>query len=268
MKPCDFSSALRIASAVALLAWPAAAPLAQDLPVPPCAGEAFPAAGGVGESLEQLVRVDDEALDDWSPPSCTGWEAGPATALLAASGRFSMAGDSSVFADRVAAISSMTDLQYWSATRSKWRHLFKEAAALRSPERKAERADFDGDDLRPGTELYFWLREDNPTAGVVYQMLIRERTPDRLVFETVNLTPLKAQILLLIRPEIAAPGEFRQLYFVERETDDIWRYYTMVRMGRASGLAGTSEANYRNRAEAYFRFLAELPMTREPPAAR
>jgi hypothetical protein len=39
-------------------------------------------------------------------------------------------------------------------------------------------------------------------------------------------------------------------------------------MGLASSLAGTSEANYKNRAEAFFRHLAGLKMDREPPAAR
>lgn len=119
----------------------------------------------------------------------------------------------------------------------------------------------------PDTELYYWLEEDNPTAGIVYQMLVHERTPSRLVFETVNITPVKAR-LLIFRARIAQPGEYRQLYYIERESDDTWHYYSLVRMGRASSLVGTSAANYRNRAEAFFRYLAGLRMDREPPAAR
>lgn len=240
---------------------------AQNTPMPPCAGTPNPAPGAVGDALNQLVWMDGELPVDWSPPACTGWSAGPTKVLLAAAGRFRMAGDSAALARRLISISAMTDIVYWSSTRDKWRKLFEEAAALSAPDRQATRADFVEADFVPGARLYYWLQEDNPTAGVVYQMLVRERTPDRLVFESINVTPLKAK-LLIFRAEIAAPGEYRQLYYFERESGDIWRYYSLVRMGEAGSLAGTSAANYRNRAAAYFRYLARLRMDREPPAAR
>jgi hypothetical protein len=83
----------------------------------------------------------------------------------------------------------------------------------------------------------------------------------------INLSPLKAT-LLLVRREVAAPEEFRQLYFFEREDGDVWRFYALLRMSGAGSLLGTSATHYLNRTEAYFRYLAGLPMTREPPAAR
>jgi dipeptidyl aminopeptidase/acylaminoacyl peptidase len=226
-----------------------------------------PAAGGVGDALKQVVWMEDDAISAWSPPACTGWRAGPTKVLLAAAGRFAMAGDSEALVSRLARVSGLTDLVYWSTTRDKWRKLFKQAVALAGPDRATRRDDFSADEFVTDATLYYWLKEDNPTAGVVYQMRIHERTPSRLVFESVNVTPVKASALLLgIR--IAAPGEFRQLYYLERESGSTWHYYSLVRMGQASGLAGTSEANYRNRAAAYFRYLAELDMDREPPAAR
>jgi hypothetical protein len=246
--------------------WSAASP-AQREPVPPCAGSPVPAAGNAGDSLNQLVWIEDELAADWSPPACTGWPRGPTKVLLAAAGRFTMSGDTEALVSRLARISALTGIVYWSSTRSRWRNLFKEAVALTRPDRRARRADFSEQDFEPGAQLYYWLKEDNPAAGVVYQVVVHERTPDRLVFETVNLTSVKASLLLL-GARIAAPGEFRQLYYIERETDRTWRYYSLVRLGRANSLAGTSEANYRNRAEAYFRYLAQLRMDREPPAAR
>lgn len=240
---------------------------AQDGPVPPCAGPASPTAGTVGDSLNQLVWMEDQLPVDWSPPVCSGWSAGPTKVLLAAAGRFNMPGDSVALVRRLTSISTLTEMVYWSSSRGRWRNLFEEAVALSEPDRKATRADFIEDDFVPDAELYYWLKEDNPTAGVVYRTLVRERTPSRLVFETVNVTPVKAR-LLIFRAEIAAPGEYRQLYYIERESDDVWHYYSLVRMGRASSLAGTSAANYRNRAESYFRYLAGLRMDREPPAAR
>jgi hypothetical protein len=240
--------------------------LAQRVPVPPCAGAAVPMAAAIGASLNQLVWMDDELPAEWSLPTCTGWNPGPSKVLLAAAGRFQMAGDSDVLAARLARISRLTDLVYWSSSRGRWRNLFAEAVALSGPDRKARRADFSQDDIVSDALLHYWVKEDNPTAGVVYRMRVRERTPDRLVFEHVNLTAVRGTLLLL-RIKVADPGEFRQLYYIEREDEETWRYYSLVRLGKAGTLAGTSPANYRNRAEGYFRFLAGLRMDREPPAA-
>lgn len=240
--------------------------LAQDLPVPPCEGQPYPAAGAVGDSLKQLVLIDEEVPEGWAPPPCTGWSAGPTKALQATAGRFRMAGDTNALAEHLAGVSQMTSIMYWSTTRERWRPLFDEAFALARPDSNARRVDFTTGDVVPGAELYSWLKENNPTEGVVYRTTVHERTPDRLVFETVNVTAIKVK-LLLFTLEIAGPKEFRQLYFVKREQDDVWSFYSMNRIGQARTLAGTSAASYRNRAEAYFRYLAGLDMTREPPAS-
>lgn len=234
--------------------------------MPPCAGTPYPVPGEVGALLNQLVWIEDEVPQEWTPPACTGWAAGPTKVLLAAAGRFRMAGDSATLAARLAAISRLETIVYWSSSRGRWRTLFSEATALSSPDADTARADFDAADLMPDVPLYYFSEEDNPTAGVVYQLFVHTRTPDLLVVETVNLTPLRAA-LLFIRREVAAPHEFRQLYYIEREEGDVWRFYAMLRMGGDGSLFGTSAVNYRNRTEAYFRYLAELPMTREPPAS-
>lgn len=242
------------------------AALAQPSPVPPCQGQTYPAAGEIGDSLKQLVWIDEEVPADWAPPACTGWPAGPIRALLAGAGSFRMAGDTGALVAHLAEISRLRDIVYWSTSRKSWRPLFDEAAALSLPDRDAVRADFSKEDVVPGAVLLSWLKENNPTAGVVYRTTVHERTPDRLVFETVNVSSVKARLLVFTR-EIAGPGEFRQLYFIERERDDVWSFYSLSLMGRSASLAGTTAANYRNRAEAYFRYLAELDMEREPPAS-
>lgn len=257
---------IRVIVCLASVAFPYRFALAQALPVPPCAGPPHPAASEVGESLNQLVWVDDSSLDDWSPPACLGWSPGPTRALLAAAGRFTLNGSTDQLANRIAQISATTGLIYWSSSRKRWRHLFEKAFALSAPDGETSRDDFTAVDIVPGAELFFWMQEDNPVSGVVFQLLIHERTPDRLTFETVNRSSLRAR-LLLFRPEIAEPGEYRQIYFIERESGSTWLYYSIVRMGRARSFAGTTEANYRNRAEAYFRYLAGVRMDREPPAA-
>jgi hypothetical protein len=252
---------------LAALLWPGSGLLAQQVPVPPCEGPPHPDASSPGSLLNQLAWVDDESIADWSPPDCTGWEKRPVRALLAAAGRFRLSGDSAVLVERLGRISAMTDIIYWSSTRNRWRKLFDEAHALASPDSDATREDFAATELVANAQVHFWLQENNPTAGVVYRVSIHDRTPNRLVFETVNVTPLQAQ-LLLYRRTIANPREFRQLYFLQRESDDVWRYYSLARMSGTGTLAGLSEASLRNRAEAVFRHIAELEMTREPPAAR
>jgi hypothetical protein len=217
--------------------------------------------------LNQLAWVDDESIADWSPPDCTGWETRPVRALLGAAGRFRLSGDSTVLVERLARISAMTDMIYYSATRNRWRELFDEAYALSRPDPDAAREDFTAADLEANTEAYFWLQENNPTAGVVYRVSLHDKTPNRLVFETVNVTPLKTE-LLFIRRTVADPGDFRQLYILEREHDDVWQYYSLARMSGSGALAGLSEESLRNRAEAVFRYIAGLDMAREPPAAR
>lgn len=240
--------------------------LAQDIPLPPCEGQPYPTAGAVGDLLNQLVLIDDEVPKGWMPPPCTGWSAGPTKALQAAAGRFRLAGDTDALATHLGRVSRMTSIVYWSTTRGRWRPLFDEAFALMRPDPNARRDDFSTDDVVPGADLYSLLKENNPTAGIVYRTTVRERTPDRLVFETVNVSDIEAR-LLLFNVEIAGPGEFRQLYFVEREHDDVWHFYSLYHIGRASMLGVASAASYRNRAEAYFRYLASQDMQREPPAA-
>ena len=64
------------------------------------------------------------------------------------------------------------------------------------------------------------------------------------------------------------PGEMQSVYFLDRESDDVWRYYSLVRTGRnASRLATGHESSSINRAVAFYRFLAGIPADQEPPAA-
>lgn len=65
------------------------------------------------------------------------------------------------------------------------------------------------------------------------------------------------------------PGEMQSIYFLDRESDYVWRYYSIARTGRkASRLAAGHEASSINRAVAFYRSLAGIPTDLEPPAAR
>lgn len=232
-------------------------------PAPPCAGKAHPAYAALGATLNQHVWMEGELPAAWSLPNCTGWKPGPTKVLLAAAGRFRVPGGVAALAERLTEFSNLTNVIYWSNSRETWRHLFKDAWALSGPDKSLRRKNFSPADVQSGAKFHFWQEEDNLMRGVVYRAEIRERSTDRLVVEMINLSPLGFAIF-----DAADPGEFRQLYFLEREAGNIWRYYSLVRMGDASTLAATSPASYRNRATAFFRYLGGLKMDREPPAAR
>jgi hypothetical protein len=65
------------------------------------------------------------------------------------------------------------------------------------------------------------------------------------------------------------PGEMQSIYFLDRESANTWRYYSIVRTGKnANSLIPANEASSINRAVAFFRWLAGIPGDQEPPAAR
>jgi hypothetical protein len=65
------------------------------------------------------------------------------------------------------------------------------------------------------------------------------------------------------------PGEMQSIYFLDRESENVWRYYSIVRTGKnANGLIAGNESSSVNRAVAFYRHLVGIPATQEPPGAR
>ena len=65
------------------------------------------------------------------------------------------------------------------------------------------------------------------------------------------------------------PGDLQSMYFLDRESDNVWRYYSIVRTGKnASGLIAGNESSSANRAVAFYRHLVGIPTAQEPPGAR
>jgi hypothetical protein len=59
------------------------------------------------------------------------------------------------------------------------------------------------------------------------------------------------------------------MYFLDRESDKVWRYYSIVRTGKnANGLIAGNGSSSVNRAVAFYRYLVGIPATQEPPGAR
>ena len=68
---------------------------------------------------------------------------------------------------------------------------------------------------------------------------------------------------------ILHPGDLQSMYFLDRESDSVWRYYSIVRTGKnANGLIAGNESSSVNRAVAFYRHLVGIPTAQEPPGAR
>jgi hypothetical protein len=242
----------------------AAAGTAAEGPRPPCVdGSVEPDYAQPGAFPNIRIWFADDLVGGWPPAACTQWPPLADAIVVATAGRFVEPGGIPAIAGRLAATSKLTDVRYWSATRQTWRPLIPEAHALNSPDRDDRREDFAVAEFTPGTTLYYWQHENSPAGKLVYRVDIREHSDDRLVLAMENATPVRFMLLPLF-----AEGEYRSLYFVERETGDTWRYYSLLRAPTPISLAVRSHrASYINRAAAIFRYVAGLPTDTEPPLA-
>jgi hypothetical protein len=154
-------------------------------------------------------------------------------------------------------------MRYWSTTHAEWRTLIVDAHALTDSQPNHRRGDFAPDEMQAGKVLYF-EQVDNLSGAAIYRIHVAEASADRLVFDVENVSVMRYLFVTLFRP-----GEMQSVYFLDRESEDVWRYYSIARTGRsASRLATGHESSSINRAVAFYRSLAGIPTDQEPPAAR
>jgi hypothetical protein len=163
----------------------------------------------------------------------------------------------------IGAISELVGVRYWSTTHKRWQTLIVDAHALTDQQSNQRRGDFMPDEMKLGAVLYF-EQADNLSGKAVYRMHIVEASPDRLVIEVENITPLRYFHLTVI-----PAGETQSIYFLDRESDSVWRFYGIVRIGKnANRMIAGNESSSINRAVAFYRHLVGIPTDLEPPAAR
>jgi hypothetical protein len=164
---------------------------------------------------------------------------------------------------RIGAVSELAGMRYWSTTHKRWQTLVVSAHALTGPQPSHRREDFAPDEMQAGKVLYF-EQVDNISGAAIYRMHIAEAAADRLVFDVENVSTIRYSLVTLFHP-----AEMQSVYFLDRESDNVWRYYSIARTGlTASRLAAGHESSSINRAVAFYRFLAGIPADQEPPAAR
>lgn len=231
-------------------------------PQPPCGKATFPPYPDLEKS--PVVRVWDHAeLDrDWTPPACTGWTYTGFTTLVVTVARFRHTSGVEGLLRRVGTISERAGIRYWSTTRKRWQTLVINAYALSEAVDDRRRKDFSPDEMAEGRSLYF-QQEDNMSGKAIYRMRIRSASPDLMVFDTENISTMWYFFIPLF-----SPGDMQSIYFFERESQNVWCYYSIVRTSKnASPLTGGNEASAINRAVAFYRYLAGIPTDKEPPAS-
>jgi hypothetical protein len=236
---------------------------AQTGPQPPCGKETVPPYPGLGQPPTAKFWSESHFSRGWAPPACTSWaEAGYST-LTTTAGRFRHTSGTEALLRHIGAVSELAGMRYWSTTHKQWQTLIVKAHALAGSPPSQRRDDFTADEMNQGTVLYF-QQVDNLSGTAIYRMHVAEASADRLVFEVENVSIMRYLFVTLFRP-----GEMQSVYFLDRESESVWRYYSITRIGRnASRLAAGHASSSINRAVAFYRFLAGIPTDQEPPAAR
>ena len=236
---------------------------AQAGPQPPCGEATVPAYPGLDSSPNVRSWSASDFGRDWTPPACTGWAAPGFSSLVTTVARFRYASGMDGLLRRIGAISELTGTRYWSTTHQQWQTLILSAHALTGWQAGRQRPDFTPDEMRRGAVLYL-EQADNLSGTAIYRMHLAEAAADRLVFDIENVSTMRYSFVTLFHP-----GEIQSIYFLDRESADVWRYYSIARTGRnASRLATGHASSSINRAIAFYRFLAGIPTDQEPPAAR
>jgi len=236
---------------------------AQLGPQVPCGKEPIPPYPVLDDSAIVKSWSKSEVGGDWRPPACTGWAAGGFTTLVTTVARFHHTSEAEGLLHHIGAISELAGIRYWSTTHKQWQTLIVDAYALTGSQPGQRREDFTPDEMKEGKILYF-EQVDNLSGKAIYRMHIAEDSADRLVFDVENVGTIRYLLIPILHP-----GEMQSIYFLDRESENVWRFYSIVRVGKnASQMIMGNESSAINRAVAFYRYLVGIPTGQEPPAAR
>jgi hypothetical protein len=231
-------------------------------PQPPCGEDTLPPYPRLGDSAVVKSWNEPGSGRDWKPPRCTGWADPGFTTLVATAARFHYESGAQGLLRRIGSISQLSGIRYWSTSHKRWKTLVLEAWALTAMN-GGRREDFRPEEMKEGSALYF-EEVDNLAGKASYQMRIVQASADRLVIEVENASTMR-----FLHIPILHPGDMQSIYFLDRESDDVWRYYSIARTGRgASHLIAGNESSAVNRTVAFFRYFVGIPTDQEPPTAR
>lgn len=145
-----------------------------------------------------------------------------ATALA---GQFRFAGPLDALVARLGRLSALKTVRYWSVSDKAWENLVSDASLLDGPH-GALRPDASPSELVAGSSVYYC--EVSRTGRTVYRLTVRERTADRILMESENVTPVRVGILTAFEP-----GAMQSVSFLEKRGAGLWGYYQTIRAAGA-----------------------------------
>ena len=235
----------------------------QSGPQAPCGNPPVPLWPAVDAPAAVQAWSRVEFGHNWSPPACTGWTAAGFSTLVTTAARFRGTPDAESLLRHIGAISKLAGVSYWSATHRQWQTLIVDAWAITGLRNDKRRGDFAAGEMKPGAVLYY-RQTDNLSGKAVYRLHISEASAERIVFDVENVTTLRYLLIPVFHP-----GDMQSAYFLDREPDNVWRFYSILRTGQnANGLIAANQPSAINRAVALYRSLVGIPTSQEPPAAR
>ena len=232
-------------------------------PQPPCGNEPIPSYPSLADLAVVKSWSKADLGRDWNPPACTGWRDVGFTTLVTIAARFPHTSGTEGLLHHIGAISEFAGTRYWSTTHKQWKTFIVDAYALTDSPPRQRRQNFTSDEMKEGNVLYF-EQVDNLSGEAIYRMRIIAATASRLVFRVENISTIRYHFIPILQP-----GEMQSIYFLDRESDEIWRYYSVMRTGKnVNRLIAGNESSSINRAVAFYRHIVGIPTDREPPGAR
>jgi hypothetical protein len=259
--PTRYRKVLRILLFLVMLIAPDVSDGASAKLTPPCEASPVPAYTPAGQPpATDVWSAAELSRAGWQAAPCLNWGASRTKLAVALAGEFRFAGTVDDLAVRLAHISSLKSVRYWSVSHKTWQPLVSDAGVLDGPDGKG-RADPASGELMPGSSFSYF--EVSHGARTVYRLTVRERTAERLVVSTENVTPIRVGILTAFEP-----AAMQSVIFLDRRGPGVWGYYQTLRAtDGASVIALGSNASYVNRLAALYRYMAGIPTDQEPPAA-
>jgi hypothetical protein len=232
-------------------------------PQPPCGVKPVPDYPPLGD----LAIVKSWSRSDfgnyWKPPECIHWAEDGFTSLITITARFPYASGADALLRHIGAISELAGLRYWSTTHKQWRTLVLDAYSVKSLQFAQRRQDFAPAELKEGKIQYF-EQVDNVSGKGLYQLQMTEVSSNRIIFSIENVSTIRYHFIPIFHPE-----SLQSIYFLECESDHVWRYYSIFRITKnVNHLIAGSEASAVNRAVAFYRYFVGIPTTQEPPSDR
>ena len=225
--------------------------------VAPCGAEPTPAYGAAdGAPGVGLWTADELRAAHWTPSACLGWT-GDTKLVAAVASRFEA--KDHVF-DRVSAVSGWASVKYWSVSKQAWRPLVLAATAVNARGQAQEEL---SSATPVGSRDNLFVERDENSGETTYRMRVLERSSQRMVVATENVTPIRLAILTTFEP-----GALQTVTFLQKEAGNSWSTYQITRVGAGgSSMVLGYKSSFLNRLEAVRRYLAGQPTDGLPPIA-